>query len=461
MALAPARKPASLARRVATGGAWATVLKVFAALALLAVDALLARTLAPAELGMFFLAVSVVGIVATLAEFGFGRVTVRLVAERVARADGGGIRTLLGRVMTVALLIALATSVLYGLIGAPLLSELFDSPILAAGSWIIALWILATAAKRLLAEAHRGFSDIRTASILGYTAEGLGYALGMLALLAVIRSAGIAGIRPVLVAAATATCLTAIFGAIVLQRRMAPAGTPATTAPLSHRSLLAIALPVLATSIAAIAMTPQADIWILGAILDSEEVALYAAPARLVASVAASLAIVNSVVPPFIAELHSTGQRAKLQRVLQSTATIAGIPSLVVLAVMILAAGPVLGRLYGPYYSAAAPLLVVLAVGQVVKVVCGSCGVTLLMTGHERVVMWITALSAAVAIPIAVAAGMRYGVMGVAVVSSAKVMVNNLALVAATRRHAGVWTTASLSPALLKDGLAFLRRRKR
>jgi O-antigen/teichoic acid export membrane protein len=115
----------------------------------------------------------------------------------------------------------------------------------------------------------------------------------------------------------------------------------------------------------------QTDFWIVGAFRPQEEVAIYGAAVKLVLMVALPLQIVSAVVPPLITELYVQGRRRELERALRATATLAGIPACLVLAVFMTLGGPILGTVYGGYYREGWLVLAVLSAGQLVNVGLG------------------------------------------------------------------------------------------
>ena len=88
--------------------------------------------------------------------------------------------------------------------------------------------------------------------------------------------------------------------------------------------------------------------------------------------------------------MYVQGRRRELERALRATATLAGIPAFLVLAVFMSLGGPILGAVYGGYYQEGWLILAVLSVGQLVNVGLGSGGFVLMMTGRHMLMMYIT-----------------------------------------------------------------------
>jgi O-antigen/teichoic acid export membrane protein len=219
-----------------------------------------------------------------------------------------------------------------------------------------------------------------------------------------------------------------------------------------------VAWPLLITNVVLLAVT-QADLWIMGAFRSQHEVAVYGAAARVVLLVAIPLQIANAVVPPLIAEMYAQGRTQALERVLRATATLAGIPAFLVLAVFVVLGEPVLGVVYGGYYSEGAAVLALLSLGQLVNVWVGSCGMTLGMTGRQSTLMVITVVWATITVAVGLGVVDRYGATGVAAAAAAGLALQNLSTWLVTRYATGMWTHARLSslPKLIGSAIKGMR----
>jgi O-antigen/teichoic acid export membrane protein len=105
---------------------------------------------------------------------------------------------------------------------------------------------------------------------------------------------------------------------------------------------------------------------------------------------------------------------------------------------------------YGDFYRQAAPILLVLSLGQVVNVWAGSCGMALMMTGHQTWVLRILMLKGFFLVIASLLVVQDHGAMGVAVVSAIGLVLQNALMLVAAKRKIGVWTQASFSPKMLR-----------
>jgi O-antigen/teichoic acid export membrane protein len=187
-----------------------------------------------------------------------------------------------------------------------------------------------------------------------------------------------------------------------------------------------------------------ADLWILGIFRPAEEVAIYGVASRMALLVGLPLLVVNATLAPAIAELFSRGERARLQAALRAAATLSTIVSIAMLSAFALLGRPLLEIAFGPAYAGSFVILVVLGAGQLVNVACGSCTLALTMTGHQRDVLLLATLAAALTFAALFLVAPAFGAPGVAAVIAISLALYNVSLALAARRRLGLttWATA-------------------
>jgi O-antigen/teichoic acid export membrane protein len=187
------------------------------------------------------------------------------------------------------------------------------------------------------------------------------------------------------------------------------------------------------------------DLWIVGSYLPESDVAIYGAAIRLVLFISTPLLIINSVVPPIIGELYARGSQATLQRILQASAAAAVLPAVAVFLIYLLAPEWSLGIAFGAAYrtQSAVSVLLVLGAGKLISVYFGSCGNTLIMTGHERLMMKIAILGGAFTVIAGLALIETFGILGAAIASSSGLIFQNIMMWIGANRKTGIKTHAS------------------
>jgi O-antigen/teichoic acid export membrane protein len=132
-----------------------------------------------------------------------------------------------------------------------------------------------------------------------------------------------------------------------------------------------------------------------------------------------------------------------------------GVPSLLLLITFMLLAGKILG-LYGSAYQSGTAVLVllILSVGKLAAVWSGSCGAVLQFTGHQKSLLRVNLLISPLFVIGALLVVREYGPIGVASMSAAGLVLQNVVMVMVAKRKTGIWTHVSLSLSPLRKGLS-------
>jgi len=397
--------------------------------------ALLARVLAQEVFGVYGLALSLVTVGAATAPLGVQFAAVRLVATAMATGRAGLARGTVAAVLRYAIL---GNAVVAGILllgGAVWLGELWQAPGLGLSALGIAAWLVLTSLQIVVAEVFRGFQDLRLATLCGGV---ITWTLTLLLLTIVWLASGQITLDQVILVGIAAGAGNAVFALILLHRKLRALGPPE---PAQAREVLGVALPLWINGITA-NIQGQVDLWVVGSYLAKPDVAVYFLAVRLVALVTVWLLLVNTIVPPFIAELHARGETKRLERVLRRTATVSGIPAFAVLLTFLSFGGSILALVGGEEYRAGAIVLAILSLGQLVNVVGASASITLAMTGHQRVLMWITIGSSTATVFSTWWAAQAVGLIGVACAAAAGQIALVVSTWLATRWCTGMWTHA-------------------
>lgn len=411
--------------------------------------------LSPKEFGTYLLAFSIISVGAVIGSLGLPKTVVRFVAESMVLGQPGRARNAIYTSIGLGVLGTLGVSLAYLFVFGDLVGKhLFDSPLLVAITGLTAGWMAISVMQEVVAEPFRGFHDIRMATLLGGlatggTSGGLIMRIMLLACLVLLWStSGQADLRAVMLASIGSGAASALLGVLLLHRRVSSLGTQGAENSVSAGGTLRDAFPILLISLTSFVLLSSSDLWILGAFRSQEEVAVYGAASRLVTLIAMPLVITNLVLPPIIAEMYAEDKTTKLERVLRSFSTLCGVPSLVLLTTFVLLGGPILGLVYGSYYQNGTTVLVLLSVGKIAVVWSGSCGTLLQFTGHQRSMLRVSLLTSPLFIIGALLVVREYGPVGVAGMTAAIMVLQNVAMVLVAKKKLGIWThvTFSLSP---------------
>ncbi|MEH0081926.1 oligosaccharide flippase family protein [Vibrio antiquarius] len=175
---------------------------------------------------------------------------------------------------------------------------------------------------------------------------------------------------------------------------------------------------------------------IAGFFISTAELGLLAAAQRTSLLIGFVLITINFVVAPMFASLYKERQMIKLQS-LSRLACRANVGLAIVPVIICTLFPEFVMRFFGEEFLAAAPLLVVLSLGQLVNVATGSVGFLLLMSGHERTVKYITISSGTISICLLIALCQTFGVIGAAWAMAIGMAIQNLAALYFVKRYLG------------------------
>lgn len=411
-------EPSELAR---SRGAWIALTSQITAAALgYALSIFLARALGAAGFGVYASVLAWVSPLALLAGLGLPTVALRYLPAYGAEGDharlAGFLRSAERVVLAASVALATAGSVLALLFAA-------DPP-----PWLVGLWTLPlTVLLRLHAEAARASGRYGAAFFVPLLQP-----LAMLAgALAAERIPG--GLTPALALASPALgVLVVLPWQRAASRRIAPEATPID----ETRLWLRVGLGVLLVD-AAHLLLGHADVLVLGALDTPRAVALFsAASATASFSMFPMIAIGATAVPSF-SRLWALGRRDELERLAQRAVLRAFTAQVLVAALVIVCAGPLLALHGGDFEAARVPLLFVIA-GQLANTGTGYVGSLMSMTGHQDRVRRAIWPAAALNVALVIACTSWWGVAGVAAAAALSSLVWNTWLYHLVRRHVGV-----------------------
>lgn len=376
-----------LRKKVAGGFVWAFVSKSLFAVFGVILNVLLVRLLSPEEVGQYFLAMSFIAILGTVTFFGLKQAIVKIIAESLAIGQPGraGRAIQLGGILTgVGVLIGCLFFVTGG--GKWIGTWLFDSPAIGELSLLLALWLLVSNFQTLIGEIFRGLQQLRWASLFGDQGT-LTRLLTVFFLTIIWYVFSKSTLHQIVTLAVLSNAITLVLSLAILWPAVRLLDKSQGT--LSSWELYSFTLPLWVNSLGLLIFN-QADTIFLGIFRPEHEIALYGVAIRLALVVSMPQLMMNTVLPPLVADLYAKGQKGHLERMLRSTATISILLALVIFLLFIIFGKAALAMLFGSYYIQAYGLLLILSFGQLVNVATGSCGILMMMCGFHKQFMRIT-----------------------------------------------------------------------
>lgn len=428
----------SLRARLVSGGAWTFLGRLLTVAAGFAVNALIARIVSADELGAYFLLVSVISLGCLVASCGMQIAVVRLVAQAMAKELPGVAKGTVRIVLRVGLVNAAAVALAVGLSGEVIATQIFNAPPMTDVSWYAAAIIVAVVPLNLFGESFRGFHAFGMAAL--FTNNTITNVILLFLLVALATIYGRGSLATVLTASVMASVVGLSLAAWFMMRRLAGVRD---VASVSARSVLAVSFPLMISGVALFVMT-QADLWIIGMFASGQDVALYGAAIRMSQLTYIPLLIGNTMLAPFIAEMYTKGDSKTLEKIIRSASTLSAAFALTVVGIFVLAGESILALAFGEFYRSSYLLLIIISIGQAANVWCGPGMITLINTGHQKYVMYISIAFGALMIVASLLSVDRFGAQGVAVVMSVSVVAQAIFTLFVVRRKTDMWTHAGM-----------------
>jgi O-antigen/teichoic acid export membrane protein len=431
---------------LASRAAWVVGCRIVGILATLAGNVLAARLLGPAEFGAYLLVTTVMALGSVLGMAGQNEAGLRFISESLALGRFKLARAYLARVLAIAALASLAAALAVALSMALFQSQTgrFHDPALLIV--LTAVGVIALSGQQIAAESLRGYHDLRLASLFsggqtGGPISNLLFLCGLIIAALMLQTTDARVAVALVVASILLTVPIAVSALVLVSRATLSAADRTFEALPSERrnELMAVGGTLLLSQLFAFA-SQQIDIWLGGALLAPHDLGLYGVAKRSLLLAAMPVQMATLAVVASIPRLHAQGRFKQIERVVRGAAFWAAIPSLAALLLLTIAPGFMLQAIFGGSYAGAAPVVLVLVIGNLALVLFGNPSPVLAMTGRHRQVVAVN-FAAVVALFITGTLGARlYGATGLAVGSAVSLIVQNGLLWWMARRELGVWT---------------------
>ena len=452
--------------KMVAGAAWSTIGKVVAMLANFVVTTVIARALSPADCGIYFVALTTIVIVAGIGALGMDQVVVRFAGTAEARSDKAVMRQVIACCYGIVAIGAVVVALAFYALAPVMFRSVLSQPGLLAYAGILAAWVFFATLQRQEAETFRGLNDIRMTTLAGGMRNGgVLNALLVCVGLIVLWASGKLTLNSAMLTMLVASIVLVIYSAAILWRRLRPDGSSPTRTGepvLNVRKAIHEGWP-LGLSGFIVILNNMGSTWLASPLDTANHVALFGVAQRVMQVLIAPMMIVNAILPPIVAELHANGSERRLERVVQAVGGLVLLPSLVVLAILVVAGRPILGAVFGSYYEAAYPILVLVCIGQTMNIATGAWQIVLPMTGNKHRMLTSSVIAVVTQLVLGLIlgskAGFGLGVLGVAIAYCASITITNLAGMVLVHRKLGVWTYASLNWRTVRDAYGMLAQR--
>lgn len=189
----------------------------------------------------------------------------------------------------------------------------------------------------------------------------------------------------------------------------------------------------------------------------AEEVGLFNAPTRLTGLFPIPLMAVMTLYLPIATRHYEEHQIEKIQPIYQTSTKWSFLLTLPICLFAIFDSSFITITLFGNAYKEAAPVLMVLSMGNCIHSFFGPNGITLISCGNRKIVFWSTVFSTLVMIGTAVILIPPYGALGASIAFTVAMVVSNIFISFLLNFHYHIhpFTLHYLKPVLLTVGVAF------
>lgn len=402
--------------------------RVIGAVLVFTLQIILARKMGAYEFGLYSLCVALIMFLSSIARMGLDMGIVRKVAGAIATGNPESANAWLIRSLQVALAAGTVIAALLFFLSEWLAGSVFKEGPLSDPLRIFAFTVPVAALMFIVAEGLKGLKDVASAAIV----QSIIAPLLLLSILffvpAQFSSYNVAFIY------LGVTLIAFLYGYFKWSSSIGRGGK----LHIPPLEVLRFGWPFFLASIGSILLT-WSDTIIVGMFANAEAVAGYYAASKLATLTSFILISINAISAPKFSAMHAQGDKAGLERLArQSTAIMI---SLALIPTILLVSFPAfwLG-LFGKKFEQAEFALLILTAGQTINVACGSVGLLLAMTGHERLMSRVFVTTAIITLAVSLVLGMLWGAKGVAVATAIGMATWNIWMLVAVRRNLGFWT---------------------
>ncbi|NOG76734.1 MAG: oligosaccharide flippase family protein [Chloroflexi bacterium] len=396
------------------------------------VTVILARTLGPADYGVYAYIYALVSLLSVPSEFGLPQLVVRETARGVSRGDYSAVQGIWRWSAKITAIVSLTLVVLTA-IGLWLFKEPLSGKRLETLVWALALVPLIS------------LGNLRGAALVGLHKVVAGQLPeflirpGLLALFLIVVALleGPSFTAPHAMALYVAAAGLAFWAGAWLLWRAAPIEVRRAEPRMDGRTWFLSTLP-LAFIGGMQLINQQASILIQGFFLPDDQIGLFRVAAQVSALASFGLYAVNMVLSPRFAVLYAQGNKARLQRLVTNSARL-----ILVFNLLITAGFAVLGKQFlriafgATYVVAYLPIMILLG-GQAINSATGSVGSLLNMSGFERETARGRTFAAVLNIALNLLLIPYWGVIGAAIATAAALITWNVLLWWAVRKRLGI-----------------------
>lgn len=427
----------SFVKRLAGDAVWVLLARLVVSGSSIIIVAMLARLMSPEELGYYMLLVSMVLGFTMFSLFGMEQVSVRELAKYKAKYDGNFPAQLIKNFYIVSVTALLLSSLVIFQGKSFLDSYFFKGPLLDEFFIPVCLWAALLTFSKLSTECFRGMHKIAIASMVGETL-GVTILISLIGLMLIYDFTLELSVLVWLMVAAYG--VSTVIGMILLSRNCSYEQDDKNDFNLLNA--FSVGRPL--TMIAVISFfISQADLWVLALFFEAKDVAVYGVVLRVISLISIPLMIINLVIKPYIPGFYERGKKKKLESLLRTISTLVLIPSSIFLLSLFIYGAEVLNWLFGQAYTIGSSALSVLIFAKLVQIGVGSCGTLLIMTGHQKDLLYISLVNGCLLFVCLYLFVEPFAIIGCAAATAFAVISQNIIMLIVAKKRTDIWTCAT------------------
>lgn len=411
-----------------SGTSVAFVLKIIAAGMAFILNIVLARLLGADGSGLFFLAFTIVIIMAGIGTVGMENALVKFIAANISVKKYGKVLGVYKKAILYSLIVAgTLMAILY--FSSHWISEnIFNKIELGTPLSYMSLAILPLALLNLHSYSLQGLKQIaKSISILSIFVP-------LITSISAILFISHYGINAAFFGYIIATYTTLIIAFSFWRKSIRPFAN--NIAEFESKLLLDTSIPLLGVNLMTLIIV-WSPLLFLGVWGSNEDVGIYNAASRTAMLTSFVLIAVNSIAAPKFSELHIKGDLKTIALVVCNSTNIMTLIASPILLIFIIFPDVILS-LFGEEFKNGERVLIILAIGQFINVITGSVGYLLMMTGHERLVRNVLFYSAVLGVVLCNFLIQYFGVIGAAIAATIILSFQNIIMLIIVWKKLGI-----------------------
>ncbi len=392
----------------------------------------LARMYGPTLLGLYVLGTTIVSGANVLAEFGMDNGVVRYVAHYRAGRDSSRVRGVIMLALWVTFSSSLVLAVLMFFGAGFLANTVFDKPALEGVFRVFSVSVPFLTVMSIALWATQGFQTVKYQT---FVQEVLRPSINLLLVVVFyILGAQIFGAVAANVISMAAGAALAFYYLKRVFPKLLDSDTPPT---FESRAVFSVSGPM-----AVVNITRYINSWVtvlvVGVFATADAVGIYNVASRTAALSALVLAAFSGIFNPLVSSLHSRGLRDDLGRLYKDVSRWVFTGSLAIFVLTALLSRDIMA-VFGDEFVPGRTAMVLIAIAQLFNSSVGPTNRVLAMTGHQKVFMLTTLVSAVTGLVGSLMLVPLYGVLGAAVAAASAIVLANATALLSIRRLLSFW----------------------